>query len=52
MAKMDETTVSRNNSATVPKAFRNAEDVSPGDKIEWHHEGDDWIVSKKPEDSE
>ena len=46
MTKMCETKIAPNNSTTVPSPFRTAEDAKPGDKLEWHHEDDEWILRK------
>lgn len=44
------TRITTNNSASVPSAFRNSEDVGPGDDIEWIVRDGEWIVRAQPAD--
>ncbi|WP_340098276.1 hypothetical protein [Salinibaculum salinum] len=43
---ISETTVTDNNTTTVPKPVRNREKISSGDTLGWFIEEGEWIVIK------
>lgn len=47
-----ETTVSQNNTTSLPKGFRNDADISEGDTIQWYVKDGVWIVRKESDGSE